>query len=360
MSDSNLSRTKSERTPTAAARARARSADNGSLRVLHGLYDIAGQPYKLARALRSQGVAAEAWVFRPHAFGYPNDRILQRDNSPPGVASKWARAFWFAQACLRFDIWHLHLGRSFLTTSRDLQLARALGVRIVLHYRGSEVRPVIGMRELNDSDRAQVTRQLKHADLVLVHDEELARLLRPLWPDPIVCPNIVDIDPPKLAAENNNENHRRNGKLRVVHIPSRPEKKGAELIRSAVAGLQDLVEYDEMSGLSHDEVIREYGKADVVVDQLLVGRYGNASLEAMAVGKPVICRLAEEFSQDDPDDLPIINADAKVLPDVLRRAASDREWLQRLGLQGREYVQANHSPAVVANFLIGHYRRITG
>jgi glycosyltransferase involved in cell wall biosynthesis len=322
------------------------------MRILQGLTDIAGQAGLLAKALRALGHTSESWVFGQHPFGYSNDRVIIQNSNSSAWTNRIRLSSLTLEALLRFDIWHLHRGTSFFSKNRDLAIAKALGKKIVFHYRGREVRPMIGMKELDATTRARLEEQLKYADLVLVHDGELANLIKCIWPSPIVFPNIVDISNNTILSNFNNK------KLHIVHIPSNPTIKGTEFIREAVKALSDDVDYTELTGIPHDEVIKHYSNADLVIDQLLIGTYGNASLEAMALGKPVMCYLNEDLDQYHPHDLPIIRVSVHTLISELKKAVNNREWLREVGEKGLQYILNNHTPKTVAEKAISYYMAI--
>ncbi len=69
-----------------------------------------------------------------------------------------------------------------------------------------------------------------------------------------------------------------------------------------------------VEGLRHEEAVRAYEQADILVDQLLVGWYGGVAVEFMALGKPVVCFLADEWTDryapaELMAELPIVRAD---------------------------------------------------
>ena len=64
---------------------------------------------------------------------------------------------------------------------------------------------------------------------------------------------------------------------------------GTEFVIEACSQLP--VELDLVEGVPHEQARKRYAKADIIIDQLLVGWHGVFALEAMALGKPVITYL---------------------------------------------------------------------
>lgn len=94
-------------------------------------------------------------------------------------------------------------------------------------------------------------------------------------------------------------------------------------------------------------------QCDVVIDQLIFGRYGSTAREAMMLGKPVISRINTE-EPDGADVLPhlqecpIVSADVDSIYDVLKQLYQDPELLQQLGRKSREYAVKWHSKEACA------------
>lgn len=86
---------------------------------------------------------------------------------------------------------------------------------------------------------------------------------------------------------------------------------------------------------------------------------GMASIEAMALGKPVIAGCTEHELQYQmqaigvtrPENLPWLYATPETAPQVLRDLASDPDMRQHWGRKGREYVEQWHSLPNVVNRL---------
>src|SRR5690606_27741113 len=106
----------------------------------------------------------------------------------------------------------------------------------------------------------------------------------------------------------------------IVHAPTQREFKGTDEINLAIEKLQrDIpsVKYQLVEGVSHAEALQLYRQADIVIDQVLCGAYGNLSVEGMALGKPVVCYIRPDLVSKYPPELPIVSANPDTLYDVL-------------------------------------------
>jgi len=147
----------------------------------------------------------------------------------------------------------------------------------------------------------------------------------------------------------------------VVHAPSQPGVKGTEFIEQAldelrVKGME--FEYVRVHGLTHAKAMAVYRKADIVVDQLLLGSHGVFACEAMALGKPVICYILDELVDTYPEGFPVINANPDTIINVLEEVVASPERRAQIGRAGREYVERVHDIRQVAERLEKIYRQL--
>jgi glycosyltransferase involved in cell wall biosynthesis len=325
--------------------------------VLQGFIDIAGQANRYARALQLLGYYAEAWAYDSPLNDESVDKKLNLSGS--GVFNGRLRKLsYFLEAMLKFNIWHIHKGFSLLHQSKDLALAKRSGKSIVIHYRGREIRPEMKMHNLPLHIIDKVQRECSYADLVFVKDGQLAELLSPYIKDIEIFPNIVDVSMHTISRPEPEDYFDRSRKLRVIHIPSSSRYKGTELIRLQVNRIRDKVEYVELEGLTHKKLLEQYWRADVVIDQMLTGTYGNASLEAMALGRCVVNFLDPTFIKYEPTTPPIIGSEATQIAEVLSELYSNRDRMWTAGENGKSFIKSNHSYEVVGKKLHECYNRI--
>lgn len=83
-----------------------------------------------------------------------------------------------------------------------------------------------------------------------------------------------------------------NGSPQMLHMPSRPEVKGAEFIKQVFSELEKKgIKCLITSNVSHAESVRLKQQATIYFDQFEVGFYGNSAIEAMQHGIPVAAWL---------------------------------------------------------------------
>lgn len=146
--------------------------------------------------------------------------------------------------------------------------------------------------------------------------------------------------------------------LRVLHAPNHREIKGSQHFVDAVRRLREegvAIELRVLEGVPNSEIRQAIAEADVIADQLIIGWYAMFALEAMSMGKPVICYLREDFlyfyetaGLVHKGEIPIINCRPADVVDTLRRlATTDRDTLGDLGARGIAFVNKHHSVDVV-------------
>jgi glycosyltransferase involved in cell wall biosynthesis len=143
----------------------------------------------------------------------------------------------------------------------------------------------------------------------------------------------------------------------IVHSPSAPNAKGTPAVLAAIEGLRDRFDFDFqlIQGMPRRQALEMVRDADIFLDQFVLGSYGMAALEAMALGKPVLCYIKPSLATQYPSDLPIVNATQESLTDVLARLLADGAQRHEIGLCSRAYVERYHDAIKIASELKGIY-----
>lgn len=329
-------------------------------RVLHAPTEIAGQASAAVRGLRLLGVRADLFA-PPHPAAYDAAEIV-----PPPDPIGYARVA--LRASVTHDTFHFHYGMAFQRHLRGLD-ARALrraGKRVVAEFHGSEVR----MPSLESARNPYYTPHPAETDAgaerlmsrwsaiagghAIICDPALSVFVERHFQHVHVAGQRIEVAryaPAPPAPDTNKP-------LVVAHAPSDTGLKGTAFVRRAVAKVREF-QYVEVIGRSHAEAVQALRRADLVVDQLCLGSFGVVTLEAMSLGKPVICYLLPEYAASLPG-CPIINANPETILEVLRAAAERRTELHDRGLASRAYVERHHDVTMAARRLVSAYRALPG
>ncbi len=149
--------------------------------------------------------------------------------------------------------------------------------------------------------------------------------------------------------------------LRVVHAPNHRAFKGTLYLETAVKKLREegvKIELIMVEKIPNAQALTIYRSADVIFDQCMIGFHGYFAIEAMALGKPVMCfiRKPEDYLLA-PDECPIINTHVTTLMEDLRYLAHEgRSTLPEIGRRGREYVARYYTEQAFSQRLAIAYR----
>ena len=93
----------------------------------------------------------------------------------------------------------------------------------------------------------------------------------------------------------------KNGKkFRILHAPNHRNIKGSQFVIDAVTKLQkegEEIELKLLEKVSNGKVLEEIERADLVIDQLVIGWYAMFTLESLSLGTPVICYLRKRLNR---------------------------------------------------------------
>jgi len=148
-------------------------------------------------------------------------------------------------------------------------------------------------------------------------------------------------------------------RLRIVHAANHRKFKGTDHLVKAVEQLKAEglpIELVLVERMSNEKALEIYRSADLIFDQCLMGNHGYFALEAMALGKPVMCfiRHPDRYLLA-PEACPIINTHVATLVDDLRRVFQHRERLPEIGRRGRDYIEQYFSMRAFADRLSRAY-----
>lgn len=299
------------------------------MRVLLSPLDIAGQMPLAAHALSEAGI---------HCRFCNDDRNWLGYHSAPGYRKY---AVGFPKDLNEYDVYDFYFGRSMRADE-----IRAMGKKIVWHICGSEARQLsIAQKQspyaVVKADEETVKRGLSEmaalSPVCTIRDMELYDHVAPYFEKVFITPRLVDVSvehlPPQLE-----------GKPRVVHAPSALDIKGTSAVVTALGALDKagLIEFELIYRMPHHQAMERYRRADIIVDQLRIGTYGQLSIEALAMGKLAVCYISEYMLEHLPQELPIINASMDNLGSVIEALVARRPEWPGLSAQSRLYAQSCH------------------
>lgn len=336
---------------------------------MHAPTNIAGIAGLLASAERDLGYDATSIQYVAHKYDFGTDKTLNLSRNSNPLKKVATTGLFALEALRKYDVFHLYFGNTlFPHPYPDLPLMKALGKKIVFHFCGCEVRQrdntlakyqVSGCHEcVSLVCLAKHHPEPSRADVALVSTPDLLEFV----PGAILMPGPVDLKkwtprPARTSPISHDD------PVRILHAPSDREIKGTRHLLHAIERLKAAgypVELMLLEGVPHNEVVEYCNKADIAVDQLMIGAYGTVSIEMMAKGVPVICRIRDDLRPHYAPDLPVISAepygaDGRDIYSVLEKLVQEPERWTDLGRQGIEYVAREHEMHRVAERVLPLY-----
>lgn len=147
----------------------------------------------------------------------------------------------------------------------------------------------------------------------------------------------------------------RTQKLRIMHsFHDQGRREGGKNIKGS-SFIVDAIERLKREGYSVEyfyvnsapaKHLRFYQvQADIIVDQLICGWWGSTGIEAMALGKPLVCFLhpdqKRKYTELYPDHktLPVVEATVDTIYDALHKLVTDETYRRQCGLASRAFAE---------------------
>ncbi|MGE0767627.1 MAG: glycosyltransferase [Hyphomicrobiaceae bacterium] len=376
------------------------------LRVLHCPWNIAGQSAELAAAERSLGADSRCVVIEETAIGFPADERLMAPGG--GVVAResarwrllWRAMTWadvvhfsFGQSCLvphafpslrSFNwlnparaVWRLYARAVWL---KDLPLLARLGRKLVVTWQGDDARQSDRSLELfawslaselgdeyyvPNSDhwkRRTIDTFARYVPVQYALNPDLLHVLprsARFMPYASLDPARVTWLPPPADTTR---------PVAFAHAPSHRGAKGTKYVLAAAERLRaEGIDFtlDLVEGISRQQAMQRYAKADVIIDQLIAGWYGGLGVEAMALGKPLVSFIRQgdlvALAPKMRSELPVLSATPESIAEAMKQIiAMPRHDLQAWGQRSRSFVEHWHSPRKIASQTLADYVRVHG
>lgn len=159
-------------------------------------------------------------------------------------------------------------------------------------------------------------------------------------------PNLNQNEPKKIE---------KSEKILILHSFFNSERnylnrniKGTPMIIDAVNKLKSngiSVQLNILNDIPINQMINYQSEADIIVDELIYGWHGSTTIEALALGKPTVCYLRQDwlsnFSQTFPHlpEVPVVNANSENLYDILLKLCTDDELRVEIGKRSRVFAE---------------------
>ncbi len=270
------------------------------------------------------------------------------------------------------DVLHYHWDSAF-TDSRDLRWAAKLGKPIFIEWVGSEIRIPEICKRVNpyyckafgngyeyksfESEKTSIRNQKKFQKvnaIPLIIPEMNLYVQKKMFP--VSYPSQLRINLKEFKTAFPDET---NNRPLIIHSPSAKIAKGSNFIIPVMEELKK--EYDFEFLILHDmireEVLSIMQKADIFIDQIILGSYGMAAMEAMAFGKPVMCYIMPQvFEGGLSEECPIVNTNPDNLKEQLIKLITNPQLRHDIGIKSRAFVEKFHDVEKISGQLLAIYK----
>lgn len=354
------------------------------MKVLHLPTTVGGQGWGLAQAERKIGLDSSVLIRRNNILNYPCNMSMELEKCNNGISKFIKSLQWVYKVCRSdYDILHFNFGSTIMDLTHigfgepDLPFYKKKGRGLFVTFNGCDVRQKYKlMKEVEFSachnnlcsevcnnpvwDRRKqknVEKFDKYVDGIFAITPDLLRFLpkRAIY----LPKTISSWDSIEKTAINKRK------KISIIHAPTDRIIKGTDYIVKAINQVKrkygDVIEFTMIENMSHQDAIKAYNDADVVIDQLMIGWYGGFAVEVMKMGKPVMCFMRDEDFQYVDSKMArdcketIINIKPDNIYDKICEFIENRNLLEYYGGLSYEYVNKWHDPVRVAKMVKGYY-----
>lgn len=335
------------------------------MRIVHAPINSAGQAAAISRAQRKLGHTSDVIVLYETNFDYEYDLNIHTERYP-FIIREFVVLCYFLSFIARYDVFHFHCGITFLPRNIDLYILKLFKKKIIMEYWGSDCvqsdlkiahYPDLTKEEfkeiypnLDDNERrGKIDRVASFADVMIVSNYSMVEFV----PNSIVAQKSIDLEKTKYMGVSSQVKV-----PLIVHAPTNQLIKGTKYILEAVENLKKKglkFDFKLIEQKTNQEAREIYKKADIIVDQLRLGDYGTFAVESMAMGKPVVCWVTDYLYEKYFQDCPIVRANIKNIEKQLEKLINDSSLRQKLGEEGRVYVEKHHDSLKIAQELIDIY-----
>ncbi|NKQ38610.1 MAG: glycosyltransferase family 4 protein [Methanosarcinales archaeon] len=336
--------------------------NNNKLRIFLGPFHTAGIQWEYRQGLRSIGVDAKVVVFVEHPFQYPSDIEFKF------TGSKYIKLFkknitsciQLPKLILNFDVFHMY--SSILPFKIDVYILKLFRKKIIIHFTGGDIRSrnIHGI-PLNNNIINKKKKNIKfwenYADAIISFPEYSQLLTKKYHTIPLGF--NLEYWKPFIS----NKFKKNDNKILIIHSPSNREIKGTKYVIEAIELLINEgfeIEFKLLENLSNSEIREWINVSDIVLDQFMLGWHGAFAIESMALMKPTLCYINEEWKNcvEYAKNIPLVNTSHDKIYDNLKLLIENPNLRKELGEKGRKYVEEVHDSKKVAKQLLELYKSL--
>jgi glycosyltransferase involved in cell wall biosynthesis len=223
----------------------------------------------------------------------------------------WKQFIFFWRVVAKYEVLHAHIMLSISDNGWELPYFKRTGGKIVVHYRGCEIRS----REKNMAlhPHINICQHCEHIPYICKNDFWLQRyqiIKNYIDYEIVTTPDMKDFVPHAThipffspiktlpVISHRLKEISQTSPFNVLHITNQRGIEGTDEIEKIIAELNENnypITFRHISNLSNDKVLEAYKEADVTIGKMRMGYYANAQIESLFYGVPAITYIRAEF-----------------------------------------------------------------
>jgi glycosyltransferase involved in cell wall biosynthesis len=148
-------------------------------------------------------------------------------------------------------------------------------------------------------------------------------------------------------------------KITIGHAPSARFAKGTNFIIPIVEEVMNEynINFILIENLNKEEALNKIKECDIFIDQIILGNYGAAAVEAMSCSIPTVAYIMPSvYKKGVPLHCPIINANVDNLKIELIKLIENAELRIEISRKSRLYVEEHHNIEKITRELVEAYK----
>lgn len=350
------------------------------MKVIHFPTPTGGRSWQLAQGEKKLGLESVVFYKNSNWLEYPCDMCLEWCGSKfQYERKKLETAYKISKV---YDVFHLNFGSSLVDFPKlhldYLDLLFYKNKKICVTYNGCDARQKY--KRIEQTEISACCHDDCYNGICMDRniEKQKARRIEKLYKKNVtmfaVNPDLLNFLPENavfLPYAINEEDivrkkeYKLNSRIKIIHAPTQRACKGTDDILTAIEKIDrlypDTIEFTLIEKIKHEDALKLYQEADLVIDQLRVGWYGGFAMETMCMGIPTIAYINEEDLHFIPQQMAkdcletVINANSETLVSVLENIINNPDMLKQKHIASMEYVHNWHAAEKVAAITKKYY-----
>lgn len=326
--------------------------------------------YYTTEVLRDFGIKAdylaisESKTWNKSDFRSPKSKYL--------FIQAYKEFMFFWRVMSSYEIFHLHFAYTMSKNGWELPILKKMGRKIVIHYRGCEIRDVnknkllhpkmnicqncdYGEYCISPENVNRVSFVSSYGDKFLVTTPDMLDFV----PDAMHMPFFAPPDIDQIEYNKDSSTSYPERPLRILHWTNHPGIEGTDYIKHAIESLKTkgyAIEFVFLTGVSNSVVMKELSRSDLTIGKMKMGYYANSQIEALAFGVPAITYVRPEFMTEEIENSGLIISSLDNLENTLEYYLNNPFELEKKSAIAKTSINQLHNNQFLAKRYLDIYQ----